>query len=79
MFPQENLLPEKTKTVFTFQFLTNKIDQNTNFDKFPSAKWPFLHSKIEKEKCNLSQFSLVTGFFEGMRENILKIFWALAT
>ena len=48
--------------MFTFQFLDDEIDQNINFAKFLS----------------LSQFSLVTGFFEGMRENILHIFWALA-
>ena len=62
--------------MLTFQFLNDKIDQNTNF-----AKWlfwyilyiglKFYHSKIE-----LSQFSLVTGFCEGTRENILHIFRA---
>ena len=43
-FPQKNLSPEKTETnqVFTFQFLNDKIDQNTNFAKLPSAKWLFL-------------------------------------
>ena len=30
------------KLVFTFQFLNDKIDQNTNFAKLPGAKWPFL-------------------------------------
>ena len=34
----------------------------------------FYHSKIEKQTRSLSQFSLVTGFFERMRENILHIF-----
>ena len=63
--------------MFTFQFLNDKIDQNTIFAKLPSAKWlfwyncKFYHSKIEKESLSLSQFSLVTGFFEGTRENIL--------
>jgi hypothetical protein len=28
--------------VFTFQFLNDKIDQDTNFAKLPSAKWLFL-------------------------------------
>jgi hypothetical protein len=32
---------------------------------------------IQKLKSNLCQFSLVTSFFEGMRENILNIFWGL--
>ena len=27
----------------------------------------------------MSQFSLLTGFFEGMRENILHVFWAKET
>ena len=31
----------------------------------------FHQSKIEKEVLSLSQFYLVAGFFEGMRENIL--------
>ena len=34
----------------------------------------FDHSKIEKETLSLSQFSLVTVFFEGTTENILHIF-----
>ena len=43
-FPQKTLLPEKNETnyVFTFQFLNDKIDQNTNFAKLPSGKWLFL-------------------------------------
>ena len=42
-FSQKNLSPEKTeKKVFTFQFLNDKIDQDTNFAKLPSAKWLFL-------------------------------------
>ena len=36
----------------------------------------FYPSKIEKQTLSLSQFSLVTGFFEGTIENILHIFWA---
>ena len=28
--------------MFTFQFLNDKIDQNTNFAKWLSAKWLFL-------------------------------------
>ena len=38
----------------------------------------FYHSKIEKKTFSLSQFSLVTGFFEGTRENILHMFRAKA-
>ena len=77
--------PEKTQTnkVFTFQFLNNKIDQNTSFAKLPSGNWLFCYnckySKIEKNTLSLSQFSLVTGIFEGMRGNILHIFQALKT
>ena len=43
-FSQKNLSPEKNETnyVFTFQFLNDKIDQNTNFAKLPSGKWLFL-------------------------------------
>ena len=37
----------------------------------------FYHSKIEKYTFSLSQFSLVTGFFEGTRGNIFQIFWAI--
>ena len=39
----KNLLPEKnlTNKVFDFPFLSNEIDQNINFAKFPSDKWPF--------------------------------------
>ena len=37
-FPQKNLSPEKTET----NFLNDKIDQNTNFAKLPSAKWLLL-------------------------------------
>ena len=42
-FPQKTLSPEKTETkqVFTFQLLNDKIVQNTNFAKLPSAKWLF--------------------------------------
>ena len=31
---------------FTFQFLYDKIDQNTNLVKFPSAKWLFLVQEL---------------------------------
>ena len=39
----KNLSPEKTETskVFTFEFLNDEIDQNTNFAELPSAKWLF--------------------------------------
>ena len=39
-FPQKNLSPEKTESnlVFTFQFLNDEIDQNTNFAKLLSVK-----------------------------------------
>ena len=42
--PSKKQEKEKTETnqVFTFQFLSDKIDQNTNFAKLPSAKWLFL-------------------------------------
>ena len=58
LFPQKNLPPEKTETnkVFTFQFLNDKIDQNTNFAKLPSTKWLFCyncklyHTKITRAK-----------------------------
>ena len=73
--------------MFTFQFLNDKIDQNTNLAKLPSAKWlfmvcisvNFIIQKFKKVTLSLSQFSLVTGFFEGTREIILKIFRALDT
>ena len=32
---------------------------------------------IQKLSASFPQFSLVTVFFEGMRENILHTFWAL--
>ena len=32
----------KLRQVFAFQLLNDKIDQNTNFAKLPSAKWVFL-------------------------------------
>ena len=59
--------------MFTFQFVVDKIDQNNNFAKLPSAKWlfwyncKFNHSKMKKKNSS-SQFSLVTGFFEGTKE-----------
>ena len=62
--------------MFPFKFLNDKIDQITNFAKLPSANWlfwyncKFYHSKIEKKILSLDQFSLVTGFFEGTREDI---------
>ena len=42
-FSQKNLSPVKTETnyVFAFQFLNDKIDQNTNFAKLPRDKWLF--------------------------------------
>ena len=51
---KKELSPEKTE--FTFQFLNDKIDQNTNFAKLPSAKW-LLYSttvnfSIQKLKIN---------------------------
>jgi hypothetical protein len=55
--------------VFTFQFLSDKIYNYT--------KKAILHLAIEKETLILSQFSLMTGFFEGTRENIIHIFQAL--
>ena len=41
---KKNLSPEKTETnkVFTIQFLTDKIDQSTNFAKLSRAKWLLL-------------------------------------
>ena len=44
LVPSKKPCPEKTETnqVFTFQFLNDKRDQNTNFAKFPSAKLLFL-------------------------------------
>ena len=41
---KKKLSTEKIETnqVFTFQFLNDEIDQNTNFAKFPSTKWLFL-------------------------------------
>jgi hypothetical protein len=42
---QINLSPEKLRKLFTFQaykFLNDKIDQNINFAKLPSAKLLFL-------------------------------------
>ena len=36
----------------------------------------FYHQKIEKYTLSLFNFSLVGGFFEGIRENILQIFRA---
>ena len=32
--------------MFTFQFLNDKIDQNTNFAKLPSAKWLFFGTTV---------------------------------
>jgi hypothetical protein len=44
LFPQKNLRPEKTETnkVFTFQFLNDKIDNNTNFVKIDKCQMAFL-------------------------------------
>ena len=38
-FPRKNLSPEK---VFIFLFWSDKIDQNTNFVKFPRITWLFM-------------------------------------
>ena len=83
-FPQKNLSPEKTETneVFTFQFFSDEL---TKTPVFPNCQVPigFLwynckcnHSKIKKQALSFSQFSLGTGFFEGMRENVSHIFQA---
>ena len=56
------------------------LDDMKKLTKFPSAKWlfwynsKFYNSKVEKEILSLFQLSLVTGFFEVTRENILHIF-----
>ena len=43
---KNKLSPEKSETnqVFSFQLLNDKIDQNTNFAKLPSAKWLFWYN-----------------------------------
>ena len=60
-----------------------KLSKNSNFAKLPVPNgffWyncKFYNSKIEKQTLSLSQFSLVTGFSEGMRKNIFHIFRTL--
>ena len=52
---KKNLSPVKTETnyVFAFQFLNDKIDQNTNFAKLPRDKWLFLYNcKFYHQKSN---------------------------
>ena len=41
--------------------------------------WDFLCRFLQQDGSRLSQFSLVRGFFEGTRENILHIFRSSAT
>ena len=75
-----------TALVFTFQFFNDKVYSNT---KKTFGTWPFhkigvlVNLVIQKSKSkhlnSLSQFSLVTTFFEGTSENILHIFRALAS
>ena len=58
--------------MFTFQFLNDKIPKKAIWHLAIWQNWcfgQFYHSKIGKQKLSLSQFSLVTGFFEGPREN----------
>ena len=40
--PGSRDISQKLRQVFTFQFLNDKIDQNTIFAKLSSAKWLFL-------------------------------------
>ena len=67
----------------TFQFLMIEftiIPKNAIWHLAIWQNWyfsQFYHSKIENETLSLLQFSLVTGFFEGTRENILHTFRAL--
>ena len=78
LVPSKNLSPEKTE-VFTVQFFNDKIYYTKK-----KAIWQFgkigvlINFIIQKlkSKLSLSQFSLMTGFFEGTRENILHIFLA---
>ena len=69
--------------MYTFRFLNEKNYIYTKKNIWHLAIWQnqcsgqFYHSKIEKDTFSLSQFSLVTGFFEGTRGNIFQIFWAI--
>jgi hypothetical protein len=89
--PPYLLSPEKTETnyVFTFQFFNDKIYQKP-FDtwqfgkigvlvKFTIKKLKSKHffSRCTPAAFSLSQFSLVTGFFERTSENMLHIFLTL--
>ena len=42
LLSKKSVTRENLKKVFTFQFLNDKIDQDANFAKLPSAKWLFL-------------------------------------
>ena len=37
--PAQRTILMNANHLFTFQFFNDKIDQNTNFAKLPSAKW----------------------------------------
>ena len=64
--------------MFTFQILSDKIDQNTNLAKLPSGKMAFfdITGNFIIKKLKSKHFS-GDMFFEGTRENILHIFRAL--
>ena len=70
--------------LFNFQFLNDKIDQNTNFAKLSSAKWLFFGiivnfaiQKLNSKHLVCLSFLWWEVFFEGTRENILHIFRAI--
>jgi hypothetical protein len=69
-----------SKKVCTFQFLNNKIGPKHQFCQIAKcrAKWLFFGITVNSsfQKLKRKQFSWMTGFFEGIRENILHIFLA---
>ena len=77
--PQKNLSPEKTEKIFWMIKLTKTpILPNCQVPNgFFGITINFVIQKLKSEHFSLPQFSLVTGFFEVMRENIFHIFQAL--
>jgi hypothetical protein len=81
-FSQKNLSPVKTEKnyVFAFQFLNDKINQNTNFAKLPRDKWLFFYITvnfiIRKSKSNrlvCLSFLRRQDFWENVRKYFTQI------
>ena len=86
-FSKKNLIFSLTReTDINLQFaklqlLNNEIDQNTHFDKFPSAKWLFLYkftSYLQLLNFWILSVSLVRENLKGFRENLRHKIWTWA-